>query len=277
MSDKEQQGTPAQKNQKDQPHAGHRERLRDHFLESGVTGMPDHMILELLLFYAIPRIDTNVIAHNLINRFGSISRVFDASADELMQVDGIGKGAAVLIKFISALQGRYALDKFRPGMDFTSLKKAAELFSDLFSSRSEECIYALLLDNGNCLISLELLHIGTVNSSTVNPRKIAEVAFKKNAASLILAHNHPSGDSAPSRDDLSTTRHLLDALIPIDLTLRAHFVFGRNTYTDILPVLYDEGRLYAPKYIVVSAGERQQPPPSEPDPIPEEDTEQNEK
>ena len=238
-------------------------------LEKGLWGLPDHVILELLLFYALPRVDTNDIAHRLIRRFGSLQRVFDADPQELIQVPGVGENAALLLKFIPALTERYSLSKLKKGADFSSLEKAADFFMDFYASKTKETVCALLLDNSDHLISFEKLHEGSVNSAEINPRKIVEIAFLKKASSLILAHNHPAGNPVPSTEDVDTTRHLMDAFLPLNLHIRAHFVVADGRYTDILPQIYDHAR-FEVKYIAVNAKnpEKPAPVPEEP-PVPE--------
>ncbi|HCH68841.1 MAG: DNA repair protein RadC [Clostridiales bacterium] len=250
-------------------HAGHRARLKKLAAEKGLWGLPDHVILELLLFYALPRVDTNDIAHRLIRRFGSLQRVFDADPQELIQVPGVGENAALLLKFIPALTERYSLSKLKKGADFSSLEKAADFFMDFYASKTKETVCALLLDNSDHLISFEKLHEGSVNSAEINPRKIVEIAFLKKASSLILAHNHPAGNPVPSTEDVDTTRHLMDAFLPLNLHIRAHFVVADGRYTDILPQIYDHAR-FEVKYIAVNAKnpEKPAPVPEEP-PVPE--------
>lgn len=231
-------------------HAGHRHRVRQMFLENGLAGMPDHMVLELLLFYALPRRDTNAISHMLIQYFGSLRAVFDADISELKKVAGIGDSSALLIKLIPALRDRYSLYKVQKRVDFSSVERAADFFIDYYMTKTKEEVTALLLDNNGCLISFEKIHEGSVNSSDINPRRIAELALNKNAASIILAHNHPSGNAIPSDRDLLTTKSLMDVFSPIDLKVRAHLVVSGNQYTDIVKTLYDNAR-YQVRYIAM--------------------------
>lgn len=233
-------------------HKGHRERLRGMVEKNGFSGMPDHMILEYLLFYTIPRTDTNPLAHRLIDRFGSISGVIDADEEELMSVKGVGKSTALFFKSIPMLIERYNADKGKERVDFSSVDKAGEFLVEYYRSKTEEEVTALFLDNSGCLISFDVLFKGTVNSSPFTPRKIAELAFKRRASSLILAHNHPSGKAEPSDEDLSGTRRILDSFIGLDLSVIAHIVVAGDRYRDILPDLYDKIR-FSPKYIVVES------------------------
>ncbi len=168
----------------------------------------------------------------------------------------MGRCAAAFLKVIPALCERYSKEKVRRHMNFSSLERAASFFIDYYLSKTEEEVTMLLLDNGNRLISFERVHVGSVNSSAVNPRKLVETAMKKNAVSLILAHNHPSGEAKPSKSDIDTTRHLMDAFLPIDLQLKAHFVVAGDRCTDILPMLYDRTRFQV-RYIAVHSGDEE--------------------
>lgn len=236
------------------PHDKHRQRLRQMFLDCNPEKMPDHMILEFLLCYSIPRIDTNGIAHDLINRFGGLENALDADIEELMKVPGIGENSALLLKTIPLLCSRYATNKLRPRICFQSTQKAAEFFIEYYLSKNKEIVSALLLDNAGCLICHTELHEGAVNSSNVNARKLAQIALGYNAASVILAHNHPSGDPTPSDADLYTTKQLMKAFSGIDLTLKAHIVVAGDRYVDAVKVV-EENAKYEVRYMAFRADE----------------------
>ena len=237
---------------KPNPHDKHRERLRQIFLECNPEKLPDHMILEFLLCYAIPRIDTNGIAHELINRFGGLENALDADIEELMKVPGIGENSALLLKTVPLLCSRYAANKLRPRLCFQSTQKAAEFFIEYYLSKNKEIVSALLLDNADRLICHTELHEGAVNSSNVNIRKLAQIALSYNAASIILAHNHPSGDPTPSDADLYTTKQLMKAFSGIDLSLKAHIVVAGNRYVDAVKVVEEHAK-YQVRYMAFRA------------------------
>ena len=234
------------------PHEQHRERLRKMFLYCNPQKMPDHMLLEFLLCYAIPRTDTNPIAHRLINRFGSIENALDADVEELQKVEGVGESAALLLKMIPLFCHRYASNKLKQRTDFQSIDRAADFFKDYYISKNKEMVCALLLDNAHRLICNVELYEGAVNSSNVNTRKLAQIALSYNAAELILAHNHPSGDPTPSDADLYTTKHLMKAFSAIDLNLRAHLIIAGNRYVDVVQTVYDNAK-YEVKYMAFRA------------------------
>ena len=167
-------------------HDGHRKRLTARFLTEGLEGFEPHQVLELLLFYSIPRQDTNELAHRLIERFGSLSAVFDAPYEQLLEVEGVGEKTASLLKLMPDMARVYYAAR-QDGAYIRSNKDAQELLLPRLMGRREELVYVLLLDaKGKCL-AVELVHEGSVNASEVNLRKIAALAIRANAAGLILA------------------------------------------------------------------------------------------
>ncbi len=237
------------------PHEQHRQRLRQMFVHCNPEKLPDHMLLEFLLSYSIPRIDTNPIAHELIDRFGSLENVLDADIEDLQRVDGVGENSALLLKMVPLFCNRYAANKLKPRMNFQSIERAADFFREYYISKNKEIASALLLDNANRLICHVELHEEAVNSSNINTRGLAQIALSYNAAGLILAHNHPSGDPTPSDADLHTTKQLLKAFSAIDLNLRAHLVIAGDRYVDVVQTLYDRAH-YEVKYVAFRAENR---------------------
>jgi len=211
-------------------HDGHRDRLRQQFLNHGMDPMRDYEILELLLFYAIPRKDTNLIARQLLRHFGSLASVLDASAADLQQIPGIGEGAAVLLHMIAPLSQRYLRSKTETG---TILKTTADCGSFLlpyFVGETDEVVYLLCLDAKNKLLNCRLLQRGSMSSVSVSIRKAAEIAMACNATSVVLAHNHPGGLALPSSADYTTTKELETALKPLGIELADHIVIADNDY-----------------------------------------------
>lgn len=219
-------------------HAGHRNRLKNRFLDSGLDSFETHNILELLLFYSIPQKDTNDIAHELLNHFGSLKNVFDADFEELIKVNGIKENSATLIKLIPALSRAYIKSKTEDVEIFDSADKIEEFLLSVYFGVTNEVVYAMLLNNKFELISLEKLHEGSVNSSLIEPRKLVEAVVKKNASMVILAHNHPNGFPSPSVDDIETTGTLLTTCDAIGVQLLEHFVVSE---TGCMPIMYHTG------------------------------------
>lgn len=216
------------------PHEGHRDRLRDRYLKEGLLGFPDHNILELLLFYAIPRRDTNEIAHALLEHFGSLSAVFDASVDQLTEFEGIGEKSAVLINLIPKLARAYLMDKETRYPHFGDVHKLGTFLVNLYIGETKEKLIVILLNNRAEMIHFETVSEGTVNCTKADISKINDIVHRKNAASFVLAHNHPDGDCRPSSDDIQLTTRIASIFSSIGPPLAEHIVVGGNTYHCIL-------------------------------------------
>ena len=193
-------------------HDGHRDRLRQSYLEHGLMSMNDINALELLLFYAIPRRDTNETAHRLLDRFGSLDGVFSASAEELQEVEGIGENAAALLTLIPEIMKKSRVSKAREIRQIRSSDDAGAYLLPYFLNERDEVIYLLCLDTKRCVICCAEMGRGVVNSVDTGIRRIVEKALKVRACSAILAHNHPDGIALPSREDEVFTRALDNAL-----------------------------------------------------------------
>ena len=159
-------------------HDGHRERLKARYLEHGLDNFNDINVLELLLFYAIPRADTNLIAHELLNRFGSLSGVLEASIQELQNVSGIGENSALLLSLIPQVSRRYMIDKTKPQKKINSASAAGKYFMPIFMYERDEVLYMLCLDSQKCVICCQLISRGVVNSVEANVRKMTELALR---------------------------------------------------------------------------------------------------
>jgi DNA repair protein RadC len=194
-------------------HTGHRKRLKNRFLEEGLDSFEPHQVLELLLFFSIPRRDTNEIAHKLLKKFGSLSGVFEADIKELVKVEGIGENSAFLISMIPQLSRRYLNDKWRDKPELNSSSKAGEYAISLFAGRTYEVFYVICLDAQNRVNYAALVHEGTINEAPIYPRIIVETALRHKANSVILAHNHPGGSLNPSRGDIEATENKMELLI----------------------------------------------------------------
>ena len=216
-------------------HEGHRGRLKNRFLESGLDSFEPHNILELLLFYSIPRKDTNDIAHELIERFGSFSAVFNASVEELMTVNYITENSATLIKLIPAISRAYLMDQLSEDRKLDTYDAIRDYLLRLFHGATNECVYVLLFNNGYELLSCEKLYEGSVNSSHLSTRKLMELIVKNNASMVVLAHNHPQGAALPSLEDVETTWSIKDFLDRVNVTLLEHLVV--NSF-DCYPIIH---------------------------------------
>lgn len=214
-------------------HDGHRQRMKSRFKESGASAFDDHNLLELLLYYAVPRRDTNELAHNLINRFGSYSAVLEASIDELMTVDGIGENTAVLIKLVPEMSRRHMLN-MATEKTIDSASKAGKYFVAKYTYETVEVAYAMFLDSKNRIISCREISRGVVNGTDISIRAIAEQALSCKATSVIIAHNHPDGIPVPSAEDELTTQKIKVALSTVGIRLADHIVVGGDKFVSFI-------------------------------------------
>lgn len=205
-------------------HSGHRERVRAQILAHGTENMPEHNILEFLLFYCIPRADTNELAHILIDKFGSIAGVLDASPDELMKTPGIGNAAAALLCSLTGVWRSYQSAKTRPGTVLDSSEKIMNYLRARFAGRSVETLYLVCLDLKYRVISCRVMATGCVDRVSFPIRLIVEAALSQHAVSVIIGHNHPSGFALPSSGDRGATELLRAALSPLGIELFDHVV-----------------------------------------------------
>lgn len=215
------------------PHAGHRAKLKKRFLRDGLDGFEDHNILEFLLFFAIPRKDTNEIAHALMARFGTLSKVLEASVEELCEVSGIGENAAVLLKTFPAVAKRYYVDRFRPGVLLPEYDQMGQDLVYHFAGLEREQVYVMFYDNSLSYCGSEVIHEGDINSVGFSLRKVCDAAVRHNAAYMILAHNHPHGLPLASSEDLGTTASLKDFLLKMNVILIDHFIIGESRFTSL--------------------------------------------
>ncbi len=230
--------------EKKHSHDGHRERLRDKFKGAGADALELHELLELYLFSALPRVNTNNIAHELIEKFGSLSSVFDAEVEELMLVKGIGETAALQIKLLPAIVRACGMEKYEGRPKFDTLAKAGEFGMRLFYGATSECSYALLLDNAMRKITCIQLSKGSVNSTVPDMRYFYQEVLNKNASAVILYHNHYKGLAIPSGSDLEFTNHLENGLSNINTVLIEHIVVGENNFNPIMKSQKGQYRAY---------------------------------
>lgn len=210
-------------------HKGHRQRLLDKYLQNGIHSLEDHEVLEILLFFALSRCNTNEISHNLINRFNSISGVINAPVDEIREINGIGQTSAVLLRFLGDFVDSYNVNK-----NFTcrlnSQEKIIEFCKEAFPDNDKENCHFLYLDKRLYLIS----HISMTNcafsSVGIDLRSVLMKAFNVNASNIIFVHNHPNASCVPSESDITTTRYIMEMLTKINMNVIDHIVIGSDGY-----------------------------------------------
>jgi len=207
-------------------HGDHRARMRARALSTDLDGFAEHEVLEMLLAYSIPRVDVNPTAHALINRFGSLWRVLEASADELAAIDGVGAVAASFLSLFLPFYRAYALSKVASAKVLHSSADVGAYLRPFFTGRNVEMIYLLCLDNARRVIACERVCEGTDTFANVDPRVILQAALSRRAQSAVIAHNHPRSLALPSSDDLAATRSLVQAFKLIGITLADHLIFS---------------------------------------------------
>lgn len=204
-------------------HAGHRKDMRDKVLEHGIEILREHEILEIMLYYAIPMKDTNPLAHELLNQFGSISAVFDAPYDILCK-SGLTENAAFMVKYIPEILSIYMSDKYDNNNKIVDMDNLPQKFINRFLGKNKEMLYLLLMDSKYKEIYFNVISKGNNTNTDINTTKICELAVKYSARYAIIAHNHPSGSSLPSKADILATINLNQALRSLNVKLLDHFV-----------------------------------------------------
>lgn len=220
-------------------HSGHRERLKQQAVLYGIDNWPEHKVLEYLLFFGIPQRDTNELAHRLINKYGSIVDVLEASYDSLKSNRGMGKNVANLITLIPKLYKYIENIKVnKKYLNFQSISQVAQYMTPKFYNVSNEVLYVLSLDNKQKLISADIVLEGVVNRVNIDKRKIVESVISNNAANIVLCHNHPNGISSPSHDDIITTKKIIETMNEIGVTVLDHIIIADNEYCSMMELEY---------------------------------------
>ena len=211
---------------------GHRNRVRERYLNTGLDTFQDYEALELLLFYAIPRKDTKSTAKNLIARFGSLPAVLDATLEELTEA-GLSPNAAVLLKLVPDMNRYYAVKTDGAGQKVHSTSDAGKILCAMFRHEQTESVRLLCLNAGGKVLKLALLNEGDINAVHFSVRKIVETALSAKAVSVILAHNHPGGTLTPSREDLDATNSAKAALSTVGIQLLDHLIISGDNYCSL--------------------------------------------
>ncbi len=210
---------------------GHRDRLRERFRRGNLDALQDYEILELILFRAIPRGDVKPLAKNLLAHFGNFSAVISASRASLASMPGAGERVADELKLIDAATIMAARHKIAGRPLISSWDQLVEYCQRLLGYQQIEQFHIFFLDNKNRLIKDEVQQKGTINHTTIYPREIASRALELGAVSVILAHNHPSGDAAPSENDIKVTKEISEVLKPLKIIIHDHLIVARGNVT----------------------------------------------
>lgn len=219
---------PAKRRNAEKPHyAGHRERLRERFGESGPDALADYELLELFLFRSLPRIDTKPLAKALIKRFGSIAEVLGAPEALLKEIEGVGPAAAADLRLAAALAHRMARAEIKGREVLSSWDRVLDYCRAAMAFEQREQFRILFLDKKNALIADEVLHEGTVDHTPVYPREVVKRALELSSSAIILVHNHPSGDPTPSRADIEMTKRVIETAKPLGISVHDHVIIGK--------------------------------------------------
>lgn len=213
-------------------HGGHRERMRKRFLDHGLDNFADHEVLELLLYYAIPRGDVNPTAHALLKEFGSLAAVLDADPMDLQKITGVGARASELLHLMPPLFRRYRLSESDAGV-FDTTDKVGRYLVNYYIGHVNELLTVILLDNRCRMLSVQALEEGNPHSVKINYRALMNAVLRYNAVSVILAHNHPNGTCVPSREDFIETRMVRDFLQKVGVKLVDHIVVAGTEWTSV--------------------------------------------
>lgn len=214
---------------------GHRERLRNRYIESGYKSLNDYEVIELLLTFVRPRVDTKPIAKKLLNKYGTLENIFKADKKELLNFSGLGEKSSFFLKFIGDISAYSFQEKVRKNK--VSLKNKREVINYLRNTigfSKNEKFKVLFLNVLNEIIEIENLFEGTIDKSTIYPRKILERALYYNARNIIFVHNHPSGKVSPSEKDIEFTRDMKDFFKIVDINVIDHIIITENSYFSFL-------------------------------------------
>ena len=211
-------------------HGGHRQRLKDLALTTDLQGLSSFQVLEWLLFYTIPYRDTNGLAHQLIDHFGSLDAVFHADYHSLLQVDGVGPNTASLLTMMPALFRRYRQESLADKCYILSQEQACDYITNFFIGKEYEEFYMICLNSQYRVIQAALLAQGSLSEVAVYPRIAVELALRHKAKYVILAHNHPGGSIRPSADDIRLTEKITELLSGISISVLDHFIFSQDKY-----------------------------------------------
>jgi DNA repair protein RadC len=209
---------------------GHRSRVKQKFLTSGIDAFMDHEVLEILLTYAIPRKDVKSLAKSLLNQFGSLRGVVDAEIGDLMKTPGIGEHTAILVKLIKALSTVYLRQKARAKPQIACTSELLDYCRAAMGGKKDEEFCVIFLDAQNQIIDFETVQKGVANQAVVYPRQVLERALRQKASAIILAHNHPSGHVRPSEADIRLTKTIQETARMLDILVHDHIIIGEDRF-----------------------------------------------
>ncbi len=211
---------------------GHRQRMRARFYKEGIDSFEPHEVLEMLLYFSMSRVDTNPLAHKLIERFGSFHGVLEANYEDLIDF-GLTENTVALLKMTPAFSNYYIQSHTNGVKVLNNCTEVGFYVTDKIGHRTNEVFCVLCLDTQNRVKNFEIIGEGTVNSFKVSPRKVAECALRNNAARVVLVHNHPGGTLTPSADDIALTQNMRDMLDAIEVSLLDHVIVANGRFSSM--------------------------------------------
>jgi DNA repair protein RadC len=209
---------------------GHRKRLREKFLQSGLKGFHDYEVIELLLSLNTPRKDCKESAKQLLKRFKTLQGVFEANSKDLCEVKGVGPVNSFGIQLIKQISDRYLESRIISKNVVQNPQDLQQYLNQIIGHKTKEVFAGIFLDAKNRVLTSQILFTGTLTTSSVYPREVIKEALQHNAAAVIFAHNHPSGDIAPSKSDIKITKDLLFALKYVGIVLHEHMIIGNEGF-----------------------------------------------
>ncbi len=223
---------------------GHRKRVQEKYRKNGYSSLADYEVVEFILFSLIPRKDTKPIAKELLRKYQNIKGIFEADINSLKEVKGLGEASTTYLKFLGDMYSYYYEEKILKGneKEIYSIKSKNQLINYLranIGNAKDEEFKVLFLNSSNEVIQMETLFEGTLDRSAIYPRKILEKVLEYNARSIVLVHNHPSGNTLPSPKDIEVTKIMADFFKVVDVNVIDHIIIGRDSYFSFL----EEGRL----------------------------------
>ena len=214
-------------------HAGHRERVLSRFLKNGISDFEDYQILEFLLFYVFKRIDTNEIGHALMEEFGSIGNVFSATVDELTKVPGVGEKGAALISMIGQLNHRLNFKPIKNGAYLQTSEILGQYCIDFFKNLNTERLVLISMNCERKVLGVDVISDGDYSATTVDIRKILNIALKRKATIVVLAHNHPGDSPNPSDSDIIISKKIINVLEGIDIMVADHIICNDTSFVSL--------------------------------------------
>lgn len=214
-------------------HNGHRQRMRERFLKNGLSTFEKHEVLEILLYYCVPRVDTNELAHRLIDKFKTVGRVLRATPEELVSIEGIGESTATYLSLLNETIRYVGVERSMEMEYLTTPEEYANYLKELFVGMNNEAVYLLCLDAKMTVLGHYLICEGTVVSANIPTRTVISKALSSNAVYAVLAHNHPGGLAIPSDEDEQATAYIDAMLQGVGVTLLDHIIVSDNDHISL--------------------------------------------